>query len=466
METIGADAFSFTRLGNLEFKDGLKTIGSRAFYASMFKGRLNSETGETVATLILPNTVERVESQGLDSSYLDIVYLPVSLKYIESVGLSVHNVDVYYAGSVAQWNRVKNEGYYTGINGYTKLKPTYYNASCPHIIATEEGKAATCYESGMTGKEYCTACGVVFKEQQVIDKIAHNFVDNACTNCGMSFDPTWPLNGTIDGMSWAFDINSGKLTVSGEGAIPDYAATADVPWGAWSGEVLSVTIAPTVTAIGDNAFASFGKLKEVTYDATLYKWNQMDIGSGNEALTNAKLNTAEVFTDVLTADWFYNPVNWAVNASVTGGIGGGMFGPGNFCTRAQVVTFLYAAAGKPEVTTTDNPFEDVADDAWYLKPVLWAVENGITGGTSPTTFGPDNYCTRAQVVTFLYAAKGKPEITANSTFADVADTDWYAKPVIWAKENNVTGGISATEFGPNQTCTRAQVVTFLYKVYG
>ena len=172
------------------------------------------------------------------------------------------------------------------------------------------------------------------------------------------------------------------------------------------------------------------------------------------------------FTDVMYTDWFFNPVLWAVNSNVTGGIGNGQFGPNNFCTRAQVVTFLYAAAGKPEVTTTENPFEDVADDAWYLKPVLWAVENGITGGTSPTTFGPDNYCTRAQVVTFLYAAAGKPEITASSTFTDVADTDWYAKPVIWAKENDVTGGISATEFGPNQTCTRAQVVTFLYKVYG
>ena len=106
------------------------------------------------------------------------------------------------------------------------------------------------------------------------------------------------------------------------------------------------------------------------------------------------------------------------------------------------------------------------DTDWYLKPVLWAVENGITGGTSPTTFGPDNYCTRAQVVTFLYAAAGKPEITASSTFDDVADSDWFAKPVIWAKENDVTGGISATAFGPNNTCTRAQVVTFLYKVYG
>ena len=172
------------------------------------------------------------------------------------------------------------------------------------------------------------------------------------------------------------------------------------------------------------------------------------------------------FTDVQTTDWFFAPVLWAKESGVTGGKTETTFAPNESCTRAQVVTFLWAANGKPAPKTTDNPFTDVPDNAWYLQPVLWAVENGITGGTSPTTFGPDNYCTRAQVVTFLYAAAGKPDVSGKSTFEDVADTDWFAKPVIWAKENNVTGGISPTRFGPNNVCTRAQVVTFLYKVYG
>ena len=318
----------------------------------------------------------------------------------------------------------------------------------------------------MTGKEYCTHCGYVRKEPQVIEQLSHYFEGDTCTNCGLVIDPSKPLDGNAGGLYWRFDINEATLAITGNGAIPDYANAADVPWSHWSGEVRVLFLDTTVTAIGDNAFAGFDKLQEVRYIAPLYKWQQMDIGEGNEALNAAEFVTSEAFTDVLTADWFYNPVNWAVNANVTGGIGNGQFGPNNFCTRAQVVTFLYAAAGKPEVTTTENPFEDVADDAWYLKPVLWAVENGITSGVDATHFGPDNTCTRAQVVTFLYAAAGKPEITASSTFTDVADTDWYAKPVIWAKENDVTGGISATEFGPNQTCTRAQVVTFLYKVYG
>ena len=172
------------------------------------------------------------------------------------------------------------------------------------------------------------------------------------------------------------------------------------------------------------------------------------------------------FEDVAETDWFYAPVLWAVENNITGGISPTQFGPNNPCTRAQVVTFLYAAAGRPDVTATEEPFEDVSKDDWFYTPVLWAVENGITSGIDATHFGPNKTCTRAAVVTFLYAMEGKPEITAKSEFADVADTDWYAKPVIWAKENDVTGGISATEFGPNQTCTRAQVVTFLYKVYG
>ena len=465
VEIIGLEAFASSSLGRLQFKDGLKTIGRYAFSGAEFKSWYNSETNEYVQTLILPGTVERIEECALDSSGLDVVYLPLSLKYIEGAGLGAYGVEVHYAGSVAQWSRVKNEGYYFS-DGYKKMKPTYYDAGCPHIIATEEGKAATCYESGLTGKEYCTHCGFVRKEPQVIEQLSHYFDGDTCTNCGMVIDPSKPLDGNAGSLYWRFDINEATLSITGNGAIPDYAKAEDVPWSHWSGEVRVLFLDTNITGIGDNAFAGFDKLWQVRYITAYYKWLQLDIGTGNEALEKAEFYTSEYFTDVLTADWFYNPVNWAVDANVTGGIGNGQFGPNNFCTRAQVVTFLYAAAGKPEVTTTDNPFEDVADDAWYAKPVLWAVENGITSGIDATHFGPDVTCTRAQVVTFLYAAAGKPEITASSTFTDVADTDWYAKPVIWAKENDVTGGISATEFGPNQTCTRAQVVTFLYKVYG
>ena len=131
-----------------------------------------------------------------------------------------------------------------------------------------------------------------------------------------------------------------------------------------------------------------------------------------------------------------------------------------------MVTFLWAANGKPAPKTTENPFKDVKSTDWFYQPVLWAVENGITGGIAADQFGPNQTCTRGQIVTFLYAAVEKPEIEGSSTFKDVKDTDWFAKPVIWAAQNEVTGGIGDGKFGPNNTCTRCQVVMFLYKVYG
>ena len=109
---------------------------------------------------------------------------------------------------------------------------------------------------------------------------------------------------------------------------------------------------------------------------------------------------------------------------------------------------------------------DVSENDWYYKAVLWAVEQGITGGTSATTFSPDAPCTRAQVVTFLYAAQGKPAVKGESAFTDVANDAWYAKPVIWAVQNGITSGIGNNKFGPEQTCTRAQIVLFLYKAVG
>ncbi len=169
------------------------------------------------------------------------------------------------------------------------------------------------------------------------------------------------------------------------------------------------------------------------------------------------------FEDVKEADWFYSPVMWAVNTGVTGGKTATTFAPNEFCTRAQVVTFLYAAAGKPEVKAENNPFEDVAESDWFYKPVMWAVANGITGGKTATTFAPNEICTRAQVVTFLYAAAEKPAVNnGENPFEDVAGDAWYLNPVLWAVDKGVTGGTSLTTFGPDNNCSRAQVVTFLY----
>ena len=172
------------------------------------------------------------------------------------------------------------------------------------------------------------------------------------------------------------------------------------------------------------------------------------------------------FIDVTITDWYYSSVLWAKENGITGGKTADTFAPNEGCTRAQVVTFLWAANGKPELLAAESPFTDVSPDDWYYKPVIWAVKQGITKGISDTEFGPEQTCTRAQIVTFLYAAKGRPAVTGSSSFSDVADSDWYAKPVIWALQKNITSGIGDGRFGPDDTCTRAQVVTFLSKAYG
>ena len=168
------------------------------------------------------------------------------------------------------------------------------------------------------------------------------------------------------------------------------------------------------------------------------------------------------FVDVAEDSWFINPVLWAVENKITSGVDATHFGPDAACTRAQVVTFLWAAEGKPEPVSTVNPFADVSTSDWFFKAVLWAKENGITSGVDATHFGANQTCTREQVVTFLWAAEGKPVSSAAVSFSDVPAGAWFYAPVAWAVENKVTSGMGDGSFGVGATCTRAQVVTFLY----
>ena len=170
------------------------------------------------------------------------------------------------------------------------------------------------------------------------------------------------------------------------------------------------------------------------------------------------------FNDVKPGDYFYDAVNWAVEKGITTGTSATTFSPNASCTRAQIVTFLWRASGSPEPKTASNPFTDVAANAYYCKAVLWAVENGITTGTSATTFSPDAPCTRAQGVTFLWRANGSKAASAAASFTDVASDAYYAPAVAWAAEQNVTGGVGNGLFSSDTTCTRAQIVSMLYRL--
>ena len=169
------------------------------------------------------------------------------------------------------------------------------------------------------------------------------------------------------------------------------------------------------------------------------------------------------FYDVPNDAYYYEAVKWAAENGITGGVGNSLFAPNQPCTRAQIVTFLWRAAGSPEPKNMSN-FSDVPADSYYAKAVAWAVENGITTGTGDGKFSPDATCTRAQSVTFLFRAS-KASANGAPAFSDVAATAYYAEAVKWATNNGITNGIGDNLFGSDNDCTRAQIVTFLYRMY-
>lgn len=172
------------------------------------------------------------------------------------------------------------------------------------------------------------------------------------------------------------------------------------------------------------------------------------------------------FTDVKNDAYYADAVKWAVDRGITNGQTTTLFGAEASCTRAQIVTFLWRAAGSPVPQTTKNPFTDLSEDAYYYQAVLWAMEQGITVGTTETTFDPDQTCTRGEAVTFLHRNSGEPVAAGNHGFQDVNGSDYYDNAVQWAREKNITSGTTETTFSPSAHCTRGQIVTFLYRNLG
>ena len=170
-----------------------------------------------------------------------------------------------------------------------------------------------------------------------------------------------------------------------------------------------------------------------------------------------------VFVDVATGSYYEDAVDWAVENGITQGTDDTHFAPDGICTRAQAVAFLWRAAGSPKLKTRTMPFTDVPAGSYYYDAVLWAVENGITEGTSDTTFSPNMTCTRAQIVAFLWRSEKSPAAGTANPFADVKSTAYYADAVLWAAKEDITKGTTNTTFSPNADCTRAQIVTFLYR---
>ena len=265
------------------------------------------------------------------------------------------------------------------------------------------------------------------------------------SSSGSSSRPSYPIT-TPD------KIQNGSVTVT--------------PKSAKQGNTVTITVTPDAGYVLDELTVTDKDGKDVALTKKSDTEYTFVMPAGKVEITPSFVKQAEepsrVFVDVKTGDYFYDAVLWAVGKGITNGTSAETFSPEAPCTRAQIVTFLWRAAGSPVVNYAMD-LSDVAGDAYYAEAVRWALSEGITTGTSADQFSPDATCTREQAVTFLYRAAGSPAVSGESAFEDVGADAYYARAVAWAAQNGVTNGISQALFGTGSDCTRAQIVTFLYR---
>ena len=299
-----------------------------------------------------------------------------------------------------------------------------------------EGKTAT-VSPKLTGNDYADSVILTY----TFDKTAGGYHPGTGTGTGTT---TYPI--TVK------SAKNGDVTASHKSAS--------------KGTTVTLTVDPDKGYVLDTLTVLDGKDKEIKLTEKNGKYTfTMPASKVTVAATfKASAPTGKnPFIDVPAGSYYEDAVVWAVEKGITSGTSAVTFDPNGNCTRAQAVTFLWRAAGSPAPKTKVMPFTDVPSGSYYYDAVLWAMEQGITKGTSDTAFSPNASCTRAQIVTFLWRANGSPVVSGNSAFTDVASDAYYAAAVTWAEKNDVTGGIGNGLFGSNNNCTRAQIVTFLYR---
>ncbi len=309
--------------------------------------------------------------------------------------------------------------YVSGVCTRCNAKDPNYQAPHTHSY-TAAVTAPTCTAAGYT--THICSCGDSYKDSYV-DALGHNYVSGVCTRCNAK-DPNYQ-------------------------APHAHSYTAAVT-------------APTCTAAGYTTHTcSCGDSYKDNYVNALGH-NYVNGACTRCGAKDPNYKPAVSFIDVPSDAFYANAVKWAVENEITTGVGNNRFDPNGQCTRGQVVTFLWRAAGKPTVSANVS-FSDVQPGAFYYEAVKWAVANGITQGVGGNRFAPNDTCTRGQVVTFLHRAENSPAASTISSFTDVPSTAFYYNAVNWAVANGITDGVGNNRFAPNDTCTRAQVVTFLYR---
>ncbi len=395
---------------------------------------------------------------------------------------------------------------YSAVNTKTDCAPNTEYTGYVRIPGTDTQKTSAVTSSTQTAPKL-TVVAPVFKPDGTTSFRGTQTVEISCATPGASIyyttDGTMPTSSgtaysgaisltsttTIKAIAVKADMNDSAVAAvtftrrssSGGGggggfSAPSYSVSVDdVKHGA-------VTVSPksaskgdsvTITAAPNKGYELSG-IKVIDQNGREVKLTDKGSGKYTFTMPAGKITVKAVFmddntmlnffTDVHAEDYYYDAVLWAAQKGITGGMSDTLFAPNAACTRAQIVTFLWRAAGSPEPKQLST-FGDVPADAYYAKAVAWAVENGITDGTSDTTFAPGTICTRAHGVTFLSRAAGSPAVSGSAAFTDVPADAYYADAAAWAEQKGITGGIGNGLFGPHNNCTRAQIVTFLYRMY-
>ena len=394
---------------------------------------------------------------------------------------------------------------YSAVNTKTDCAPNTEYTGYVRIPGTDTQKASAVTSSTQTAPKL-TVAAPVFKPDGTTSFRGTQTVEISCATPGASIyyttDGTMPTsnstayNGaisltsttTIKAIAVKADMNDSAVATvtftrrssSGGGggggfSAPSYSVSVDdvkhgtvtvSPQSASKGDSVTITAAPDkgYELSGIKVIDQNGREVKLTDKGSDKYTFTMPAGKVTIKADFIAQTVDSVFTDVSADAYYYEAVKWAADKGITGGIGDSLFAPNQSCTRAQIVTFLWRAAGSPEPSALSD-FTDVPSDKYYAKAVAWAVENGITNGTTDTTFDPDETCTRAHGVTFLSRAAKANTASGNSNFADVDANAYYASAVKWAVDNGITNGISSSLFGPDSSCTRAQIVTFLYRMY-
>lgn len=389
-----------------------------------------------------------------------------------NLGANLLNVTLNMEGSSITAAAGKNQGIYLNgtLTGQTNIK----SFTGGFQLTSSSSPIVNCYtvKKDDTLGLYAEGSTVSFTAEQQTGKKFSGWtatgvtLDNA-TNAEISF--------TMPGKDVTLTTNY-RTSSSGSSSRPSYPITTPdktengsvtvTPTSAKRGSIVTITVTPDAGYVLDKLTVTDKDGKELSLTKKSDTEYTFVMPAGKVEITPSFVKQAEepsrVFVDVKTGDYFYDAVLWAVEKGITNGTSAETFSPEDPCTRAQIVTFLWRAAGSPVVNYAMD-LSDVAGDAYYAEAVRWALSEGITTGTSADQFSPDATCTREQAVTFLYRAAGSPAVSGESAFEDVGADAYYARAVAWAAQNGVTNGISQALFGTGSDCTRAQIVTFLYR---